>query len=222
MYISIYIKTVERIVLMPKKKFNNAKDILDMGDHHHIIFTDGSCHPNNRSINSRAGYAACFVSGPFVDQLIYGNLDMSAYNASNIRAEGMAIIRTLEYIYNKTKNDNSLLEKWLKITVVTDCEFWINMVERYMPNWDSEQFKNKSNPDLTRRLWLVYNKLSRQADVKFMHVKSHNKEGWRNYADGTFEKYCFVQNDYVDRLCGYARLNMKPRVEIIKNVVYEE
>ncbi len=207
---------------MPKKKYNDAQSILDMGEHRHIIFTDGSCQPNNRSIKSRAGYAACFVSGPLTDQLIYGNLDMSAYNASNIRAEGMAIVRALEYIYEQTKNINSIKEKWRKITVVTDCEFWINMVESYMPRWDSDKFKEKANPDLTQRMWTIYNKLSHQTEVKFMHVKSHNKEGWRDCEDGTFEKYCYEQNDYVDKLCGYARLNMKPSEEIVKDVVYED
>jgi ribonuclease HI len=207
---------------MPKKKFNDAKSILDMGPHRHIVFTDGSCNPNNKSIKSRAGYAACFVSGPCTDIAIYGNLDMSSFYASNIRAEGMAIIRALEYIYEQTKNQDSLKEKWLKITVITDCEFWINMVEKYMPNWDKDKFKEKSNPDMTKRLWLIYKTLDRLGGVKFMHVKSHNKEGWRDYADGTFEKYCYEQNDYADQLCGFARISMKPCEEVIKDVVYDD
>ena len=42
----------------------------------YIIFTDGSCKPNNKSKKSRGGYSALFVSGKFDGVKIYGNLDM--------------------------------------------------------------------------------------------------------------------------------------------------
>lgn len=212
---------------MPKPKFNDAQSILDMGEHHNIVFTDGGCHPNNKSPASRGGYAACFVSGPYNDVSIYGNLDVSKYNASNIRAEGMAIIRALEYIYNTTLSNATVLhsiptnKSWRKTTVITDCEFWINMVESYMPKWNKNTFEEKSNTDLTQRLWKIYKELSRLGDITFMHIKSHNKEGWRAYKNGTFEKFCYMQNDYVDNLCNYSRIHLQPTNEMIQAVEYE-
>ena len=75
---------------------NDAKTELGICESHHIIFTDGSCYPNNKSKHSRGGYAAVFVSGPLNDKCAYGSIDISEYNASNIRAEGFAIYRALE------------------------------------------------------------------------------------------------------------------------------
>ena len=60
-----------------KKKYNNAKEILDINPDHHIVFTDGGCYPNNKSKDSRAGYALSFVSGKLQDTCTYGNLNVS-------------------------------------------------------------------------------------------------------------------------------------------------
>lgn len=187
------------------------ESILDVNILHHIAFTDGSCNPNNKSAKSRGGYALLFVSGSLSDTAVYGNLDISKCFASNIRAEGFAIIRTLEIVDNN-------LSKWNKLTIVTDCEFWINMVENFMPKWNASTFEEKSNPDLTKRLWLVYNKVIKKGCVVFTHVKSHNKQGWKSYAKGTFEKFCYDQNEYVDKMCGFARINLCPNDEKITNI----
>ena len=55
-----------------------------------------------------------------------------------------------------------------------------------------------------------------------MHVRSHNKSGWKSFAEGTFEKYCYNNNDYVDKLCNYARINISPGCEIIDKIEYDE
>lgn len=190
------------------KMENNYKNILNISDNHQIVFTDGSCNPNNKSKLSRGGYGIIFVSGFFKNIKIYGNLDIREYNASNIRAEGMAILRTLEFI-NKCEKD------WKKLTIITDCEFWINMIEIYMPKWKLDKFDKKANSDLTKKMWLVYNELSKRGEICLMHVKSHNKEGWKYYDDNTFEKFCYDKNEEVDKLCKHARLNIKIGTEII-------
>jgi ribonuclease HI len=183
------------------------KTILNFSDCHQIAFTDGSCNPNNKSKVSRGGYSVLFVSGFFKNTKIYGNLDIQKYNASNIRAEGVAILRTLEYI-------NKCNKEWKKLTIITDCEFWINMIEIYMPKWSSDKFDKKANADLTKEIWLVYNNLLKKGEICFMHVKSHNKDGWQQYAENTFEKFCYDKNEEVDKLCKYARLNIKIGNEI--------
>ena len=184
--------------------------ILHINDKHHIVFTDGSCHPNNRSDKSRAGWALLFMSGEFTNTKIYGNLNITKYNASNIRAEGMAIIRSLETA------DNSLWE-WNRITIITDCEFWIDMLEKYMWKWDINTFNNKANPDLTNRMNKIYTKLKKNKEVVLLHIKSHNKSGWNKFEEGTSEKFCYKNNDYVDKLCKYARIKLQPNDEIITN-----
>ena len=193
--------------------YNDAASILDIRPLHHIAFTDGSCNPNNKSISSVGGYAAVFVSGEFNDKCLYGNLDISVENASNIRAEGMAILRVLEVIRDCKK-------KWDKLTIVTDCEFWIKMLTTYIPKWKKATFEEKKNPDMTKKIWITYNEAKEKGEIKLMHMRSHNKDKWGNFADGTFEKYCFEQNDYVDKLCSYARLNLKSTDECFETVDY--
>lgn len=197
-----------------KKIFDDAKSILDIRQSHHLVFTDGSCYPNNRSTKSRSGYASLFISGPFKDKCLYGNMDVSKYNTSNIRAEGMAIIRTLETV-------KECSYEWDKLTIISDCKFWIDMIELYMPKWNTTKFKTQSNPDLTLRMWISYNEVKEKGEIKLLHMKSHNKDGWGKYEEGSFEKFCYDQNDYVDRMCSHARINMKPTEEIFTYVEYE-
>jgi ribonuclease HI len=155
------------------------------------------------------------VQGPFKDTVIYGNLEVNKNYASNIRAEGQALISTLEFL---EKN----LDKWSECLLVTDCEFWINMVTKYMPRWSEEKFKEKANSDMTLKLWDIWKKLmSKDKELSLYHVRSHNKNGWKSAKEGTFEKYCYEQNDYADQLCGYARKALKPGEITISEAEYE-
>lgn len=200
--------------IKPKTKTaGDAADVITFGKNNFVVFTDGGCHPNNKSSESRGGYAAIIVSGLDDNKQIYGNLDVDKHNASNIRAEGMGIIRAFEVI-----NEHDTINK---ITMICDTEFWINMLETYMPRWSKSTFKAKANYDLTRRMWCAYQELSRKCEVVFIHVRSHNKNGWKSYEDGTYEKYCYEQNAYVDELCNYARRDMDEGDEVIENIVYK-
>jgi ribonuclease HI len=190
--------------------FNDYRKILNIGNNHQIAFTDGGCHPNNKSKNSRGGYASIFTSGLYENTQIYGNLNISEYNASNIRAEGMAIYQTLKFISKCNEN-------WEKLTIVTDCEFWINMIEQYMPKWKKETFKEKQNTDLTEKIWMIYNELIKKGEICFIHMRSHNKDGWKKYQDDSYEKYCYLKNDMVDKLCNFARLNLQAGTGMIKH-----
>jgi uracil-DNA glycosylase len=201
--------------VVPEKRYDDAESILDIRPLHHLVYTDGSCYPNNRSAKSRSGYASSFVSGPFKDKCLYGNMDVSKHHASNIRAEGMAIIRTLETI-------KECSDTWDKVTIVSDCKFWINMLELYMPKWCTAKFKMQSNPDLTLRMWLAYHDVKEKGEVKLLHMRSHNKDGWGNFDEGTFEKFSYDQNDYVDKMCSHARVIMKPTEELFSNIEYDD
>lgn len=200
-------------VSLVTNKYDDAKTTLNICKTHTIAFTDGSCYPNNSSKESVGGYSALFTSGELSDTYIYGSLDTTHKNATNIRAEGFAILRVMEIIDDK-KNKHPL-------TIITDCEFWIKMIEIYMPKWSDAKFEEKNNTDLTTKIWKTYKNLSKKITIKLIHVKSHNKNGWREYDEGTYERYCYDQNDYVDKLCTLARENLERGSEEINPVVYE-
>lgn len=182
-----------------------------------VCFTDGSCNPNKRCPEAVAGYAVMFVQGPFADTKMYGNIDNKVVYASNIRAEGIAILRALQYA-DKYKKE------WDKFVVVTDCQLWSNMIIKYMPNWDETQFDEGSNPDITKPLYALWGKLENKynKDMCILTIRSHNKSGWKSYGDGTYERFCYDQNDYVDKLASYARTNLENDVHFIDKVEYAE
>ena len=205
---------------MSNSNDKKADNVLDIQPFHHIAFTDGSCFPNNKSDLSRGGYSSVITSGPFINKCIYGNLDISNYNATNIRAEGIAIIKTLELLndYNTKKKSK---KKMYKITIVTDCMFWIDMVKRYMPKWTEDTFKEKSNPDITQKLWILYNDIKKNNEINLIHMKSHNKDNWKNCKEGSYNKFCFDHNDYADKLCEYARKNLLPTDYVFEDINFE-
>jgi len=182
-----------------------------------VIFTDGSCSPNKLCKEAIAGYAAVFVLGQFKDIIIYGNIDNQQYFASNQRAEGMAIYKTFQYLY---KNIN----KWTECIIVSDSDFWIKMIEYYMPMWNAQNldFKLKKNSDITIPMWKLYYKLIKghNKNIKFRHVRSHNKDNWASYPYNSYEYFCYHNNDYVDQMAAYARINLKPGQLVIEKVEY--
>ena len=181
-----------------------------------VVFTDGSCKPNRKSPKDRGGYAGVFSQGPFRDLTIYGSLEVKHHYATNIRAEGQAIISVLEII-----GSDKLIDAWTECVIVTDSEFWINMITKYMPVWSEEKFKQKENHDMTTKLWSLWNTLMSNRELSLHHTYSHNKSGWKSAAEGTFEKYCYDQNDYVDQMCGYARKALNPGELAVTEVEYE-
>ena len=94
------------------------------------------------------------------------------------------------------------------------------MLCMYMPKWDLEKFATKSNPDLTKKLWVLYNETIADYSVNIIHMKSHNKDNWRSYKDGTYNKFCFEQNDYADKLCEYARKSLRPNEHKFEDIEY--
>lgn len=182
-----------------------------------LVFTDGSAWPNKKSPACVAGYAACFAYGPFTDVIMYGNLDRTIY-ASNNRAEGMAIWNVMKYL-NKKEN----FDKWTECTIVTDSEFWVNMFVNYMPKWDRLKldFNKQENPDITIPVYNLYCKLQYEKHITFEHMKSHDKNQWSKKPDNSYEKFCYEQNCYVDKLAGYARRNIEEGKNIIDMAEHE-
>ena len=118
----------------------------------HVIYTDGACSNNGKGIFSSAGYATYFAKGPLAGTVKYGKVAPTVLNGvmtygTNQRGEGIGIILGLEAVIECKIKTNT--------TIVTDSNFWKDMIEDYMPNWERKgvKFESKKNHDLTIRMY---------------------------------------------------------------------
>jgi uracil-DNA glycosylase len=191
-------------------KFDISKDIIKKFEivdcNTSVVFTDGSCNPNKRCPEAIGSYAACFSIGKLKDIILYGKIDNTIHYASNQRAEGTAISTTLQYLLNN-------LDKWSNCIIVSDSDFWIKMFTIYMPQWDRNNidFGSKQNSDMTVSMYNMYKLLTMEhnRNIEFRHIKSHNKNKWESYPADSYEYFCYLQNDYVDKLAEFARESKK-------------
>lgn len=153
------------------------------------IFTDGACSNNGKGPLAVAGYSTYFTSGSIIDNsdefVIYGKLPPTIVNGemvygTNQRAEGVGIIVALEEIVKRLSVDIELPAKPAKahtFVIITDSEFWINMIEKFMPSWYSKgiNFTDKKNSDLTIRMYDAIKNIEQNNNLKFIHVASHGK-----------------------------------------------
>ncbi len=189
-----------------------------LGPKTQVAFTDGSCFPNKACKEAKGGYAAQFALGSMKDVVLYGSIDNTVHFATNQRAEGIAILRVLEYLLAHK-------DEWEVCIIVSDSEFWIKMFENYMPSWArNDKFDEKKNPDLTKQMWELYSTLTDEymKSIQFRHMKSHGKDGWQNETEGTYKYFCFANNKYVDELASYARNSLKPGQDVITNASYDD
>ncbi|NDH07924.1 uracil-DNA glycosylase, partial [bacterium] len=83
---------------------------LKLTDRSTVIFTDGSAYPNKACKESKAAYAAVFAAGVFMDVILYGSIDNTKHYATNQRAEGAAIYKTMLYLSTKMNEwDNAII-----------------------------------------------------------------------------------------------------------------
>lgn len=212
------LKTVGVIDWNVSAESSEVENALQMTNMKTVVFTDGSCNPNKLCPEAVAGYAAVFVLGQFMDTVIYGNLDNSKHYASNQRAEGMAIYQALLFLL-KHIND------WQSVIFVSDSDFWIKMIETYMPNWVTQDidFSDKKNSDLTVPMWKVYMSLLHDfgKEIEFRHVRSHNKNGWKDRKEGSYERFCYENNDLADKFAGFARKHIKKGDVITERIEFD-
>lgn len=182
------------------------------------VFTDGSSSLNGKSKtsaaneNSTAGYAVLFPHGCISGIRVYGKLDNSEYFATNQRAEGYAILRALQILTTK-----DYVNKWDECEIITDSQFWIDMINTYMPAWDSRNknlFDEKKNPDITKPLWAVYNKYQCEKSITFRHINSHTT-AWKKMDTNSFDYFCYSNNDAVDALAEKGKLENEAAAEKI-------
>ena len=127
-----------------------------------IVYTDGSSRGNP----GPGGYGAILMWGGKAKELSGG-----FRKTTNNRMELMAVIAALQ----------ALTRPGLSITVYSDSQYVVKAVkEGWLRNWIATNFKGgKKNKDL----WLKYDGLARQHQVKFVWVKGHADNPYNNRCD---------------------------------------
>jgi len=113
------------------------------------LWTDGSASPNP----GPGGFAVIEDGVP----VALG----SEVKSSNIRMEGSALIAAMEILAGKEG------------TVVTDSEFWINVLTKWAPAWEKNEWTKKSgvikNLDLVKKAYMLY----KIGNVKLKWTRGH-------------------------------------------------
>lgn len=152
---------------------------------------------------------------------------------TNNRMEGLAIVSTLAMYVNIltrgcdakgavaslneddpfdiTKPQRATAHKILpaKIEIVTDSQFWINVVQTWMPNWIKKGIVNqKKNPDILHMFIHYLGKIQEHSSIEvvFTHVRSHQKGTRSFHANG---------NDVADVLATSAVKNSSNNFEVV-------
>jgi uracil-DNA glycosylase len=141
----------------------------------HIIYTDGACSNNGKGIFASAGYSTYFAKGPLRGTVKYGKvapviLDGIMTYGTNQRGEGLGIIVGLESVIQSNVRTETI--------IVTDSNFWKDMIETYMPKWEMKglDFKSKKNHDLTLRMYDAVKRVIEIGGLQIIHVASHDKD----------------------------------------------
>ena len=164
-----------------------------------VVFTDGSCYPNKKTSEARGGYAVKFAIGPLSDTCLYGSITNNPY-ATNQRAEARAIYMTMQYADLRG-------DEWDKLIICTDSQFWISMFMAFMPKWSAEKFATMQNPDLTKPMYNLYKKIRRGKIIEFRHIPAHDSAKWSHEPVNSYKRFCYMQNDHVDRQANWARVH---------------
>jgi ribonuclease HI len=125
-----------------------------------IYHTDGSCSPNP----GPGGFAVIQNKKP----VVLG----SDKDSTNIRMEGRALIAAIKHSSGQ------------ECEIHTDSEFWINVITKWAPGWESKGWKKSSkgeiqNLDLVKELF----ELHKNSKAKLVWVKAHNGQDDNELAD---------------------------------------
>ena len=118
-----------------------------------IFYTDGSAEPNP----GPGGWA--IIDAKTEDTILTG----SEKHTTNIRMEGTAIREAIKLAIMSNE----------PVEIYTDSEFWINVLTKWAPVWERNNWRKKQgeikNLDLVRELYGLY----KSHDVKLQWVKGH-------------------------------------------------
>lgn len=195
---------------IPKLKINyQEKDSKTLQ-----FFTDGSCGKNGKK-DSKGGYAGICVNGYLKNKVIVGNLAIEhGLPPTNIKCEAKPIISILELL-----NDTLDSQEWNRCEIYTDSMFWIDMFNKYMPNWEKKNisFDTKKNPNLTKKMWKLWKDITNKKDVQLIYTPAHNKMGGST-SENPYTKFCHDNNDIADQLANWGRINLKENESLSTNM----
>lgn len=148
------------------------------------IFTDGSCVGNGKS-KSFGGIGIVFPNGEIED---ISKVFRKGY-ATNQKAELYAIYYAIKMV--KSKYD---LDKY-EILIVTDSEYSINALTRWIFAWEKNGWKTTNNLPVANKEFIEpIHKYCSKYTINFKHVRSHTG---KTDADS-------LGNDMADRLATKA------------------
>lgn len=126
------------------------------------MYTDGSARGNP----GPGGYGVILMSGTHRKELSQGYK-----HTTNNRMELMAVIAGLE----------ALKKPGCDVTIYSDSQYVINSVTKgWLKKWIATNFAGgKKNKDL----WMQYDQLSKDHDIKFIWVKGHAENMYNNRCD---------------------------------------
>ncbi len=182
-----------------------------------VIITDGSAIKNGNA-NCSAGFSVIYGYGPekLINKILYGKLKTESYfnkvkneleqfAPTSIRAEGFAILHGMIDLYFKIYVDKKKIYDIKNLYIVTDSEFWINMITGFIPKWIKEspnKLMLQKNPDLTTKIWKIYNVLSKIVNINFIHVNSHTDI---ENSVNEYERFNKFYNNVADKTAGIAK-----------------
>ena len=116
-----------------------------------IVYTDGSAFPNP----GPGGWSV--IDAKTKTPLAIGREPYS----TNICMEGTAILNAIRVAGNE------------KITIYTDSQFWINVLTKWAPSWERNNWHKKTGPiknlELVKKLYTMYT----THNVKLQWVRGH-------------------------------------------------
>jgi len=154
------------------------------------LYTDGSC--NNNPHHASHGISAWAFVLEYKGVTIKEDVGFEHPSTSG-RAEMLAVLNGLKYIFKKHKNESVFLN------VFSDSEYVVKaFTERRIDRWKEIDFDNIKNPEIWIKLDDLLNSTKR-IKVKFNHVKGHNGH---------------TQNERCDELATIAR---KEYIKFLEN-----
>ncbi|MDO4752988.1 MAG: ribonuclease H [Candidatus Saccharibacteria bacterium] len=116
-----------------------------------ILWTDGSAEPNP----GPGGWAVIDEETKSPAKL--GN----AKHTTNIQMEGTALKEAIKYAGNEG------------CEIHTDSEFWVNVLTKWAPSWEKNNWKKKSGPIKNLELVQELYKLYQENNVKLIWTRGH-------------------------------------------------
>ena len=123
-------------------------------------YTDGSASPNP----GPGGFAVIRELEPHV-------LGSEEGDTTNIRMEGKAIVAALKDAAGQ------------ECKIYTDSEFWINIITKWAPGWEKNDWKKKGgeikNLDIVQEVYPLY----KESAATLVWVRGHNNDEGNELAD---------------------------------------